>query len=211
MRNRFTHPFSDLPDVLPVFPLTGAVILPNGQLPLNIFEDRYLSMVFDAMAGSRLIGMVQPKGEVQAQHPELHETGCAGRIVSFSETRDDRLLIILAGVCRFDILGEVEMKNGYRRIQASWGRFAHDLDAQESGLASAKRFTESRNLSVDWSALDHLQLPELIDTLASSLPFSPEEKQGLVEAVVMGDRAELLRALCEFGAAAPEDGAPVSH
>jgi Lon protease-like protein len=217
MRNRFTHPFSDLPDVLPVFPLPGAVILPNGQLPLNIFEDRYLSMVFDAMAGSRLIGMVQPKGEVQAQHPELHETGCAGRIVSFSETRDDRLLIILAGVCRFDILGEVEMKNGYRRIQASWGRFAHDLDAQESGLdaaeiiASAKRFTESRNLSVDWSALDHLQLPELIDTLASSLPFSPEEKQGLVEAVVMGDRAELLRALCEFGAATPEDGSPVSH
>ncbi|MCH1521394.1 MAG: LON peptidase substrate-binding domain-containing protein, partial [Arenicellales bacterium] len=93
----------------------------------------------------------------------------------------------------------------------------HDLDIQEAGvdsteiIAAAKRFTERRNLSVDWSALDHLQPPELIDTLASSLPFSPEEKQGLVEAVVIRERAELLRALCEFGAAAPEDGPPVSH
>jgi len=217
MRNRFTHDFSELPDVMPVFPLAGAVILPNGQLPLNIFEDRYLNMVLDAIAGSRLIGMVQPKGDPQAQTPELHDTGCAGRIVSFSETRDNRLLIILAGVCRFDIVNEVDTKNGYRRVHVSWGRFGHDLDIEETGIdsadiiASAKRFTERRNLSVDWSALDHLQPPELIDTLASSLPFSPEEKQGLVEAVVIRDRAELLTALCEFGAATPEDGAPVSH
>ena len=109
------------------------------------------------------------------------------------------------------------MKNGYRRVQVSWGRFGHDLDTQETGIdstgiiASAKRFTERRNLSVDWSALDHLQVPELIDTLASSLPFSPEEKQGLVEAVVIGERAELLKALCDCGAAAPEDGPLVSH
>ena len=217
MRNRFTHDFSELPDIMPVFPLTGAVILPNGQLPLNIFEDRYLNMVLDAIAGARLIGMVQPKGDTQAQTPELHDTGCAGRIVSFSETRDNRLLIILAGVCRFDIVNEVDTENGYRRVQVSWGRFGHDLDTQETGMdsadiiASAKCFTERRNLSVDWSALDHLQPPELIDTLASSLPFSPEEKQGLVEAVVIRDRAELLTALCEFGAVSPEDGAPVSH
>ena len=110
MRNRFTHAFSEFPDVMPVFPLAGAVILPNGQLPLNIFEDRYLNMVLDAIAGSRLIGMVQPKGDAQAQVPELHDTGCAGRIVSFSETRDNRLLIILAGVCRFDIVKEMDMK-----------------------------------------------------------------------------------------------------
>ena len=217
MLNRFTHDFSELPDVMPVFPLAGAVILPNGQLPLNIFEDRYLNMALDAIAGSRLIGMVQPKSDSQVQAPELHDTGCAGRIVSFSETRDNRLLIILAGVCRFDIVDEVEMKNGYRRVQVSWGRFGHDLDTQEDGIdsttiiAAAKRFTERRNLSVDWSALDHLQASELIDTLASSLPFSPEEKQGLVEAVVIRERAELLRALCEFGAAVPEDGSSVSH
>ncbi|HCX87493.1 MAG TPA: peptidase S16, partial [Gammaproteobacteria bacterium] len=165
---------------MPVFPLAGAVILPNGQLPLNIFEDRYLNMVLDAIAGSRLIGMVQPKGDAQAQVPELHDTGCAGRIVSFSETRDNRLLIILAGVCRFDIVKEMDMKNGYRRVQVAWGRFGHDLDTQESGInsadiiASAKRFAERRSLSVDWSALDQLQPPELVDTLAGRLPFSPE-------------------------------------
>ena len=217
MRNRFTLPIKALPEILPVFPLTGAVILPNGQLPLNIFEERYLNMVLDALGSSRMIGMVQPKVAPEENTFDLHTTGCAGRIVSFSETRDDRILIVLAGVCRFDIVHEAEMERGYRRMQVSWDRFSEDLESNEQSLdpsgllVSAKRFTEHRNLSVDWSALDNLDPSELIDTLAGSLPFSPEEKQGLVEAVVINDRLQLLTALCEFGATATAGGSSVAH
>ncbi len=221
MRNRFSVEAESLPGILPVFPLTGAVILPNGQLPLNIFEERYINMVLDSLANSRLIGMVQPKMQVGSDGFDLHQTGCAGRIVSFSETRDDRLLIILAGVCRFDIETEADTASGgFRRMHVSWKRFLHDLEEVDQDqakldpsdlLASAKRYTDNRHLSVDWSALDHLQPSELIDTLASSLPFSPEEKQGLVEAVVMNDRLQLLTALCEFGAASAEADTTVAH
>ena len=217
MRNSFTPTFNELPDELPVFPLPGAVILPNGQLPLNIFEKRYLNMVFDALADSRLIGMVQPREDNNVNLPELYSTGCAGRIVSFSETRDNRLLIVLAGVCRFDIQEECDPVKGYRRFRVSWDRFADDLTQEDleidcaALLTSARRFMEYRKLSVDWSALDTLALPELVDTLASSLPFSPKEKQGLVEQVIIGDRLELLTALCEFGAIAGAEESTLAH
>ena len=217
MRNSFTPTFNELPDELPVFPLPGAVILPNGQLPLNIFEKRYLNMVFDALADSRLIGMVQPREGNNVNLPELYSTGCAGRIVSFSETRDNRLLIVLAGVCRFDILEECDPGKGYRRFRVSWDRFANDLAKEDleidcaALLISARRFMEYRKLSVDWSALDTLALPELVDTLASSLPFSSEEKQGLVEKIVIGDRLELLTALCEFGAIDGAEESTLAH
>ena len=217
MRNSFTPTFNELPDELPVFPLPGAVILPNGQLPLNIFEERYLNMVFDALADSRLIGMVQPREDNNAIVPKLYSTGCAGRIVSFSETRDNRLLIVLAGVCRFDIQEEGDPVRGYRRFRVSWDRFANDLAKEDleidcaALLTSARRFIESHKLSVDWSALDTLALPELVDTLASSLPFSSEEKQGLVEEVVIGDRLELLTALCEFGAIDGAEESTLAH
>lgn len=217
MRNSFTPSFNELPDELPVFPLPGAVILPNGQLPLNIFEQRYLNMVFDALADSRLIGMVQPREDNNAIVPELYSTGCAGRIVSFSETRDNRLLIVLAGVCRFDIQEECDPVKGYRRFRVSWGRFADDLAQEDlemdcvALLASARRFMKYRKLSVDWSALDTLALPELVDTLASSLPFSSEEKQGLVEEVVIGDRLELLTALCELGSVSLAEESSLAH
>ena len=222
MRNRFTFSFSDLPSSLPIFPLSGAVLLPNGQLPLNIFEDRYLSMINDALSNSRLVGMVQPKNDADKNHyegngPELYATGCAGRIVSFSETRDDRYLIILAGVCRFDIKEEIECANGYHRAEVVWDRFSDDLGDDDTDLdssdliESARRYTEQRKLSVDWSALDHLEPRELVDTLACSLPFSPQDKQGLVETVVIRDRVQLLTALCEFGAVEANEGSSVAH
>ncbi|MGE4636150.1 MAG: LON peptidase substrate-binding domain-containing protein [Arenicellales bacterium] len=217
MRNSFTPAFNELPGELSVFPLTGAVILPNGQLPLNIFEERYLNMVFDALADSRLIGMAQPREDNNVILPELYSTGCAGRVVSFSETRDNRLLIVLAGVCRFDILEECDSVKGYRRFRVSWDRFADDLAKEDlevdcaALLISARRFIEYRKLSVDWSALDTLALPELVDTLASSLPFSPEEKQGLVEQVVIKDRLELLTALCELGSVSLAEESSLAH
>jgi len=166
--------------------------------------------------------MVQPKNDADKNHdegngPELYATGCAGRIVSFSETRDDRYLIILAGVCRFDIKEEIECANGYRRAEVVWDRFSDDLGDDDTDLdssdliESARRYTEQRKLSVDWSALDHLEPRELVDTLACSLPFSPQDKQGLVETVVIRDRVQLLTALCEFGAVEANEGSSVAH
>ena len=204
MRNSFTPTIEDLPTAIPLFPLSGAVVLPHGQLPLNIFEPRYLSMVFDALAGPRLVGMVQPLHSEEGDCPDLHRTGCAGRIVSFSETRDGRVLLVLSGVSRFDIEDELELYRGYRRARILWSRFSHDFDDEEIDidrdrlLSSAKSYLESRQLAIEWDSLDGLEVPELVDTLASSLPFSSREKQGLVETLIMQDRYELLSALCEF-------------
>jgi hypothetical protein len=205
MRNPFTPKFKDLPDIIPLFPLKGAVVFPHGQLPLNVFEPRYLSMVFDSLAGSRLVGMVQPMHGEEGEFPDLHRTGCAGRIVSFSETRDGRVLLVLSGVSRFDVEDELKLYRGYRRAKISWGRFTHDLDNEEFDidrdrlLSSAKSYLDSQQLAIEWDSLDNLEIPELVDTLASSLPFSWREKQGLIEALIMQDRCELLSALCEFG------------
>ena len=204
MRNSFTPNIEDLPTAIPLFPLNGAVVLPHGQLPLNIFEPRYLSMVFDALAAPRLVGMVQPLHGKEGDCPDLYRTGGAGRIVSFSETRDGRVLLVLSGVSRFDIEDELELHRGYRRARVSWSRFSHDLDDEEIDidrvrlLASAKSYLESRQLAIEWDSLDGLELPELVDTLAASLPFSSREKQGLVETLIIQDRCELLSALCEF-------------
>ena len=217
MRNPFTPNIEDLPSVIPLFPLSGAVVLPHGQLPLNIFEPRYLSMVFDALARSRLVGMVQPLRGEEGDHPDLHRTGCAGRIVSFSETRDGRVLLVLSGVSRFDVEDELELYRGYRRAKVSWSRFIHDLDDEEIEidrdrlLSLAKTYLKGRQIAIKWDSFDGLELPELVDTLASSLPFSSREKQGLVEAVIMQDRCELLSALCEFAVERATQGEDRTH
>ncbi len=217
MRNAFSPGFEQLPLTLPLFPLEGAVVLPHGQLPLNIFEPRYLSMVFDSMASHRLIGMVQPLPDSTDTIPALHRTGCAGRVVSFSETRDGRLLIVLGGVCRFDVEHEKTIERGYRLATVSWDRFQHDLEEDEAEierarlLTAAKNLLESRSMTVEWSALDQLRAPELIDTLGSSLPFSPQEKQGLVETTVLQDRFDLLTALCELASKSTSEPGHRAH
>ena len=217
MRNPFTPNIEDLPSVIPLFPLSGAVVLPHGQLPLNIFEPRYLSMVFDTLARSRLVGMVQPLRGEEGDHPDLHRTGCAGRIVSFSETRDGRILLVLSGVSRFDVEDELELYRGYRRAKVSWSRFIHDLDDEEIEidrdrlLSLAKTYLKGRQIAIKWDSFDGLELPELVDTLASSLPFSSREKQGLVEALIIQDRCELLSALCEFAVERATQGEDRTH
>ena len=145
MRNSFTPNIENLPTAIPLFPLNGAVVLPHGQLPLNIFESRYLSMVFDALAGARLIGMVQPLHDEESDCPDLHRTGCAGRIVSFSETRDGRVLLVLSGVSRFDIEDELELYRGYRRARVSWNRFTHDLDDEEIDIDRDRVFASAKS------------------------------------------------------------------
>ena len=147
---------SDLPETIPVFPLSGVLLFPRWSLPLNIFEPRYLNMVDDVMSGSRLIGMIQSQGDDRA-HPSLAATGCAGRITSYSETDDGRYLISLTGICRFGIAAELEIDTPYRLVRPDWQSFAHDLvSPPESSLPerlmlinSLKRYTQINSMEVE--------------------------------------------------------------
>jgi uncharacterized protein len=199
-----------LPDVIPIFPLTGVLLLPRGRLPLNIFEPRYLAMTRDAMAGERLIGMVQPSDPpIREMNPAIYPLGCAGRITSFSETEDGRLLITLTGISRFRISEELPLLSGYRRVAAEWGDFADDRDPDERGFDRArltrglKNFFGQRQVRADWSAIDQAPGENLVTSIAMMCPFAPNEKQALLEAKTLDDRARLLTALIEMSLSGP--------
>lgn len=196
---------ADLPETIPVFPLSEVLLLPRGRLPLNVFEPRYLAMFEDALKTShRLIGMVQPKE--RAAHPELRQIGCAGRIVSFSETDDGRYLIVLNGVSRFTIQDEVEGFTPYRRAKVDWTPWRNDLkeDQIDEGfdrprfMGLLKKYFEASGLSTDWDNLQDADEETLVNSLAMLCPFSSEEKQALLEAEMLGDRRASLVALMEF-------------
>jgi len=207
MTRRFA--LADLPEVIPVFPLPGALLLPRARLPLNIFEPRYLAMLDDVLRSDhRLIGMVQPYEGVEPQ-PKLHVIGCAGRVTSLSETEDGRYLIALTGVSRFRIGGELDGFTPYRRIRAEWADFAADLGSTEVGagfdreefLAVLRRYFQAVRLSSDWDSLSDAEPELLVNSLAMMCPFSVEEKQALLEAPRLTDRVETLTALMQFAIA----------
>ena len=178
----------DMPDVIPVFPLPGALLLPRAKLPLHIFEPRFLSMIEDCMkTSSRLIGMVQP---YQARDGEtrLHSIGCAGRLNQFSETEDGRYMVTLSGMSRFRIKDEVEGFTPYRRCHVSWAGFERDL----------KRYFDDRQLSTDWDTMQEADDELLINSLSMLCPFEPEDKQALLEAPSLSTRRETLTTLLEF-------------
>lgn len=205
----------DLPQVIQVFPLSGVILLPRGQLPLNIFEPRYLNMVDDAMGGDRMIGMVQPAGG-PAQLPSLAPIGCAGRITSFSETSDGRYLITLTGICRFRILTELPSQAPYRQVRVDHGPFADDLtpppagDTTERGplLDALRAYLEARGLDIDWDMAESAPTEALINSLSMALPFDPAEKQALLEAQDLTDRTRVLHTLMRIDAAGDGDDAP---
>jgi hypothetical protein len=192
------------PAVIPVFPLPGAILLPGGRLPLNIFEPRYLRMVDAALAGARVIGMTQPReqGE-ETDSPPLYDVGCLGRIVSFSETGDGRYLITLGGVSRFRIVREVESGEPYRSVEADYAPFAHDRSPDETAalvdretLFDAMRaYLAAEGVSADWEAAFEAPTDALVNSLAMGCPFAPNEKQALLEAGTIEDRARCLVAL----------------
>lgn len=191
MAGPFGVAFEGLPDAISIFPLPGALLLPSGRLPLNIFEPRYLAMIFDALGQDRLIGMVQTEAEHGGLVPEdapLFGIGCAGRIVAFNETRDGRLLITLEGVCRYRIDGEMEGKNGYRRVRPDFSAFRADMDEgpaaldRDSFLAILSRYFDAKQLKVDWASLEQTEDRLLIANLAMMCPFGLPEKQALLEA-----------------------------
>ena len=199
-----------LPDILPIFPLTGVLLLPRGLLPLNIFEPRYLAMTRDAMGGDGLIGMVQPADPpIREMNPAVYPTGCAGRITSFSETDDGRFLITLTGVSRFRIKEELPLLSGYRRVVAEWGDFADDRSPDQAGFdrtrltQGLRSFFIQRQVQADWSAIDQAPGEHLVTSIAMMCPFAPNEKQALLEAKTLEERARLLTALIEMTLTAP--------
>lgn len=208
----------DLPQVIPVFPLDGALLLPGGELPLQIFEPRYLNMVDDVMAGDRVIGMIQTKGGDRSR-PILADVGCVGRITSYAETSDGRYLITLTGVCRFEPGEEISIRTPYRQVRARYDRFEADLAQDEQTLAPAavrerfgralKRYLNRRELDIDWETATTAPLEPLVNSLAMGLPFDPPEKQALLEAPDLTGRFEALTALLEIDCM--EDGDDESH
>ncbi len=202
------HAFTDLPHTLPLFPLTGAVLLPRGQLPLNIFEPRYLEMVDYALQGDRLIGMIQPtENEETVLKPKLSAVGCAGRLVGFRETDDNRYLITLQGICRFRLTGEMQSTTAWRAGICDFAPFAGDL-AQPAGeeevprerlLDALKSYLTTRDMQADWKSVMTAPAEALVNALAMMCPFDPIEKQALLEARDFQDRTATLLALLEMG------------
>lgn len=198
---------SELPTRFPIFPLAGAILLPGGNLPLNIFEPRYLEMTRDAMRTDRIIGMVQPNGDDGEEQPAVFPVGCAGRITSFAETDDGRYLITLSGLCRYDVVEELSVETSYRQVVASFDRWQSDLqppaprDSLRPRLLGAIRgYFEVYDISADWGQIEAAPLGGLVNSLAMICPFEPNEKQALLEAAGPDERAEVLITLMHMGA-----------
>ena len=202
----------DLPGMIPVFPLAGAILLPRGQLPLNIFEPRYLKMIDDAMRTERIIGMVQPDGEaailasqMPGETPPLCGIGCAGRITSWAETGDGRLVITLTGIARFRLHDELAAVTPYRQFNVSWDEFAGDLVAGEGQEEVSrerlpeilKEYLDTHGLQADWRAIKLSSNETLVNSLCTISPYGPREKQALLEARTLEDRNQMLIALTE--------------
>ena len=209
-RGAFRPDFDDLPRVVPIFPLPGVLLLPGGRLPLNIFEPRYLAMVRDALSGERTIGMIQPCAEApDVGAARVYETGCAGRITAFSETDDGRYLITLTGTIRFDVERELPPIEGYRRVVADYGRFRGDLEEEASEI-DRERFLETlgcyfeaNGIEGDWKAIEEAGDAALVTSLAMICPFAASEKQALLEAMSLPERARTMTAIMEMAVHEP--------
>ncbi|MGB8181089.1 MAG: LON peptidase substrate-binding domain-containing protein [Stellaceae bacterium] len=200
-----TDPAPTLPDRLVLFPLTGALLLPGGVLPLNIFEPRYLAMTDVALGEGRMIGMIQPlEGKGDAGDPPTYKTGCAGRIIEFRESGDGRYLINLEGVSRFDVAEELPRAELFRRVRPDWSRYAGDADEVELPGFDAARLVEKltpflrrHRIKADLSAANSVPAVRLVDAVAMMGPFAPAEKQALLEAAP-AERARLLTKLVDM-------------
>ena len=198
---------TDMPDTIPVFPLTGALLLPRARLPLNIFEPRYLAMLEDALATrQRLIGMVQPREGPDGTSVGLQKIGCAGRVTSFSETEDGRYLITLTGVSRFRVGSVQEGFKPYGLAEVRWDSFERDLSAAAPDdsfdrpvfLEILAKYFDAAHLQTDWDSLREADEELLVNSLSMLCPFEPEDKQALLEAPCLQSRRETLTTLMEF-------------
>jgi uncharacterized protein len=209
------HPaVDDLPDEFPVFPLPGALLLPQGKLPLRIFEPRYVAMVEDSLGEGRMFGMIQPDPTAPdcATGPGLFRVGCLGRLSAFSETDEGHFLITLTGLIRFAVTSEIETRRGYRRVHGEFAPYRADLDVEarpievptEQLLAALRRYFAHRGIDANWAAIERLSDAVLVMTLSMICPFEPAEKQALLEASAVTERAAALLTLLQMGALAQD-------
>ncbi|MGA3304303.1 MAG: LON peptidase substrate-binding domain-containing protein [Methylovirgula sp.] len=206
MNKAYTAP-QDLPEVIAIFPLSGALLLPRGELPLNVFEPRYVAMIDDALGSHRVIGMVQPQEESAAREtPDLLTVGCAGRITQFAESGDGRYLVSLTGVARFRIVEEISAITPYRQCRVDFSDFLTDFTPRmgenavdrDSVLRTLADFAEANQLQIDWSSIHEAPNEALVNALAMMSPYGPREKQALLEAPDLKARAEVLVAITEI-------------
>jgi len=213
---------ADMPETIAVFPLPGALLLPRGQMPLNIFEPRYLAMVDDTLRdGHRLIGMIQPDTAHPGpdDKPNLYKIGCVGRITQFAETGDGRYLLQLTGVARFRIEAEVKVATAYRQCRVTYAPFADDFIGRKgeeavdrkSLLAALNAFLEANNLKADWDGIETAPNEALVNALAMMSAYGPAEKQAMLEAPDLKTRAEILVAATriELAKSKTEDEPPL--
>lgn len=216
---RVYNSIEELPNPLPLFPLTGVLLLPRGQLPLNVFEPRYLALVDSAMSGGRMIGMIQPaEPEEKTLTPKLSAVGCAGRITSYREAEDGRYLITLTGVCRFKVKAELSTHTPFRAVTPDYAPFAGDLIAtdendfpRERVIDALKDYLSKRDLKADWRSVMSAPAETLVNALAMLCPFEPAEKQALLEAGDWHARVATLVALLEMaGQPTPSGGSTIN-
>jgi len=178
-----------IPNKIPIFPLSNFIIFPETTVPLNIFEPRYIEMIDDAMKGSKVIGVIQPKKSNNTT-PELHNVGCVGKITSFNETEDGRYLIVINGLSRFKIISEIKNKKSYRECEVSFNEFQSDLITRKEKINFSdlnlifndlKKIFEKKGYMINWNELQKQSLNHTINTLSMASPFSLEEKQVLLE------------------------------
>ena len=206
----FIAPYNRLPETLPIFPLPGAIVMPGSELPLNIFEPRYLNMVSDALSTHHMIGMIQPDPNARDTNVLCH-TGCAGRITQYRETNDGRIEMVLSGVCRYDLGKELPTTRGYRLVVPDWSRFRDDYTNHEDQLRSehghliriVKRYFDAKGLQADWSMLEGLSTIRLMNSLSVALPISERDKQVLLETVEPAQRLHTFTSLLGDGFQAP--------
>lgn len=208
---------TDLPDIIPVFPLPGALLLPRARLPLHLFEPRYLAMLDDVLkTPSRVIGMIQPDPSPHAAEgvkPALQKIGCAGRLTQFSETEDGRYFITLSGLSRFRIKDEVDGFTPYRRAEVDWQGFDKDMGHadkdpkfdRDAFFALLGRYLTAKSLDTDWDSLKDAEDEMLINSLSMLLNFEPEDKQALLEAPSLVTRRETLVTLIEYALRGGDD------
>jgi Lon protease-like protein len=200
---------ADLPEIIPVFPLSGALLLPRGQMPLNIFEPRYLAMIDDSFRdGHRLIGMIQPDPAHRGpeDHPNLFRIGCVGRITQIAETGDGRYVLQLTGVARFRVEAELQVATAYRQCRVSYQPFTDDFVARKGEddvdrkavITALQAFLKVNNLKTDWQDIESAPNEALVNALSMMSPYGPSEKQALLEAPNLKSRAEMLVALTEI-------------
>ena len=210
-KGTFVASFADLPTSMPIFPLPGAVLMPHAELPLNVFEPRYLNMVDDVLGSHRMIGMIQPD-ENAGSDEAICQVGCAGRITQFRETRDGRYEMVLSGVCRFEVNDELPTTRGYRLVAPDWSRFACDYDHPETHLQAEQQrlmttlehYLETREMEADLASFQQMPVVNLVDALTMALPFTQQEKQMLLESVEPEQRLENFLALIYEDAEVPQ-------